>query len=220
MNQQKHMRMSKRFFRIALPHMPRNLRRVGPMRRYGEGAHIAPVTGPLAPLAGGRVLVIVDDENLTISARNLGYQVSYTMLGALLQQHTRSCALHAVFSNAPDDRRRSCYFEAQGWIPHARSIDYIPTRRGMTAHANADNLLAFTAGTLTSRSRADTVILGSGDGKLVCDIAKALVSLPKTRQVLSLSLAGSTSYRLDASTNAFLAHNIEIGLDVLRPRRR
>jgi hypothetical protein len=83
--------------------------------------------------------------------------------------------------------------------------------------ANADNLILFTSGILASHSQADVIVVGSGDGNLVCDLATALRQLPKRRQVMTLSLAGSTSYRLDATRNPAIMANIEIGRDCLRP---
>jgi hypothetical protein len=62
-------------------------------------------------------------------------------------------------------------------------------------------------------------MLASGDGDLVCDLARGLHGLPTRRAIYTLSLAGSTSLRLDAARNRDIAGNIEIGLDCLRPLR-
>jgi hypothetical protein len=174
-------------------------------------------TGPLQVLTGRSLLVLIDDQNLQLSARALGYKVSYRSLAALLKKTARAAALHTVFAHHVGDPRRSAYFRLAGWTPHTRTVDRVRTHRGVETRANADNLLVFLAGTLASRSTAATVLIGSGDGDLVCDLATALQALPTRRQVVTLSLAGSTSHRLDASRNPAIAANVELGLDALRP---
>jgi hypothetical protein len=174
-------------------------------------------TGPLQVLQGKRILAIMDDQNLQISAKALGYKVSYRSRGALLKRTTRTTALHTVFAQHVDDPRRTLYFRLAGWTPHSRTIDRVRTHRGMETRANADSLMVFITATLASRSRADTILLGTGDGDLAIDLCMALHELPTRRQIVTLSLAGSTSYRLDASRNSSIAANIELGRDCLRP---
>jgi hypothetical protein len=70
---------------------------------------------------------------------------------------------------------------------------------------------------VVSRSDADDIIIGSGDGNLVCDVAEAVHSLPRQRKVWTISLPGSTNHRLNAARNPLIAGNIEIGLDLLAP---
>jgi hypothetical protein len=176
---------------------------------------IAAATGPLDALLDHDLLVLADDENLRYSARDLGYRLSLRRLGRRLQQHARHCALHAFFSREPGDDSRCQYLRERGWIPHPRDIEMVQTHRGMQRLANSDNDLLFAAGNLASRSKADVVVLASGDGSLVCDLARNLRRLPRARTILTLSLAGSTSYRLDAARNPDIDGNIEIGLDCL-----
>ena len=199
----------------SAPAYARQINRPQPSQHWD----IAAVTGPLDILAGRQVLVLSDIENLTYSARNrLGYKVSYRALGARLSALTASCTCHAFFSRAPGrDDPWSRYFAERGWIPHARDIEVISTRLGPRRLANADNLILFSAGLIISRHSADVVVLASGDGALVCDLARAIAGLPKPRRVVTLSLAGSTSQRLDAERNTHIAANIEIGRDCLRP---
>jgi hypothetical protein len=165
-------------------------------------------------------LAVIDDQNLQLSAKALGYKVSYRSIGALLKRTTRTASLHTVFAQHADDPRRTLYFRLAGWTPHSRAIERVHTHRGMATRANADNLLVFLTASLASRSRADTILIGTGDGDLACDLATALRELPTRRQIVTLSLAGSTSYRLDASRNSAIAANIELGRDCLRPLGR
>lgn len=190
------------------------------MSMTNRGYDIPLHTGPLHALQGKRILVIVDDQNLQLSAKALGHKVSYRSLGTLLKRTTRTASLHTVFAQHADDPRRSLYFQLAGWTPHSRAIERVRTHRGMETRANADNLMVFLTATLASRSRADTILIGSGDGDLACDLATALQQLPTRRQIVTLSLAGSTSYRLDANRNSAIAANVELGRDCLRPLRR
>ena len=180
---------------------------------------IARYTGPLKPMRGQRILALVDDENLMLSARDRGYRLSYDTLGSLIQQTSKTCALHTIFSCKRGEERRSAYFARRGWVVHTRDIQVVQTPQGKKRLANADSRILFLAGHLVSRSNADVILIGSGDGDLVCELAMAVAELPKPRVVMTMSLAGSTSYRLDATRNPYIAHNIEIGLDCLRPIR-
>jgi len=182
-----------------------------------RGIHIAEKTGPLAILNGRKVLVLVDVENLNHSAYRLGFKVSYQMLGDRLRNLAKYCTLHAFFSCNQGDEGWNQYFIRRGWIPHPNDIEIINTYHGINRLANSDSLIIFTAGMLASRGNSDLVIIASGDGQLVCDIAKGLCSLPKERHIATLSLAGSTSRRLDATKNAHILENIELGQDCLRP---
>lgn len=182
-----------------------------------KSIHIAQKTGPLSLINNRNILVLADVENLNYSARDLGYKLSYRQLGDILRQLTKTCALHAFFSREPGNDQWEQYFKNRGWHPHPYDIKTVRTHRGKETLANSDNLILFTTGLLASRSSADVITLGSGDGTMVCDIAQALSHLPKKRTIVTLSLAGSTSHRLNAQTNPHIIANIEIGLDCLHP---
>lgn len=188
-----------------------------PTRHPITSVTIAHRTGPLQSLMGRKILMLADVENLTVSARNLGYRCSYRTLSRMLRQQTHTCALHAFFSREIDDNRLVEYFRQREWTPHPRDIETVRTYHGMRREANSDNLLLFMAGVLISRSNADLIVVGSGDGKLVHDLSKALSTLPKPRQLVTLSLAGSTARRLDAHAHPHIADNIELGRDCLQP---
>lgn len=178
-------------------------------------SEIAAVTAPLDALVDRDVLILADDENLRYGARDLGYQLSLSRLAQCLKRHAWRCVLHAFFSREPGDESRCQYLRERGWIPHPRDIETVQTHRGIECLANSDNDLLFAAGNLASRGTADVVVLASGDGSLVCDLARNLRQLPRARTILTLSLAGSTSYRLDAARNPHIDANVEIGLDCL-----
>jgi hypothetical protein len=108
------------------------------------------------------------------------------------------------------------YFAERDWIPHATQIRTVSTQKGLKRKGNADFLMSFLAGVLVSRSSADVVVLASGDGDLVEEIAIGIRSLLKERSIVTMSLAGSTAGRLNAEKNALISANIEIGRDCLR----
>jgi hypothetical protein len=176
---------------------------------------VADITGPLGMLAGCKVLVLLDEENLSISSERLGAAVSYRRLANVLKGASRECRLHAFFSREPSDENKVKQLSDDGWIAHSRDIETVRTHRGLMRRSNSDNLIIFNAGLLVSRSDADVVILASGDGDLVSDLSSCLRSLPKRRRLVTLSVAGSTSWRLDATKNTDIDTNIELGQDCL-----
>ena len=185
-----------------------------------RGVEIAEQTGPLDRLVGQRAVVIADVQNIDGGARDLGFKVSWRALGDLLDQGTCRASRHAVLSTSGEYNPRLDYFAARGWKPYTKYIRDTHTQNGRVSTSNADHLLAFLAGVLISRTRADRVVLASGDGDLVEDIAEGVLNLPGVRAVLTLSLAGSTARRLDATRSSLISDNIEIGLDCLHPYRR
>jgi len=174
-------------------------------------------TTDLSRLVGRSVLVLADEANLRRSARDLGYKVSFRHVKERIRGAARCASLHAVVSHPPGDRRRIGYLERRGWTVYTKPIEIVQTVNGRKREGNADFRLAFLAGVLISRSRCEAIVLASGDGALVNDVAACIQRLKKHREVWTLSLAGSTSWRLDAGKNPFVAGNLEIGQDMLRP---
>jgi hypothetical protein len=164
-------------------------------------------------LAKRKGVCILDVENLTLSSRDIGYELTYASLFTIFQDAMKHVHLHAVLSIEESDDVDVDHLNDAGLIVHTRLI----RRHADGKSANADNRLAFVTGLLVSRSDADDIIIGSGDGDLVCDLAEAIHSLPRERKVWTMSLPGSTNHRLNAALNPLIAGNIEIGLDVLAP---
>lgn len=198
---------------VADVERPQNSRRP-PVRQHRCG--IPERTGPLQVLNGRNVLVLADDENLRYSARDVGLKVSYQTLAERLQRSAKSCALHAFFSHEPGDYRRIDYLASRGWKPHGYLISTVKTHRGTETFANADNLILFVAGQLVDRFKPDVVVIASGDGTLVCDIASFLNACSYRPKVATLSLPNSTSRRLSAAQNEHIKANIEVGHDCLK----
>lgn len=184
-----------------------------PKRRHPT---VGESTGPLEILAGRSLVVVCDAENLSVSGRKAGFKVSFAGLAEVLKRTAASVELHAFFSRRPGDTSWEQYFELRGWQAHARDIELVQTCRGLEKLANADNLIAFHAGRLAAQSRAGAdMLIASGDGALVCDLACAVAHAPTPRRVFTLGFPGSTAARLQ--TSGFIAGNLLLGRDCLRP---
>jgi hypothetical protein len=188
------------------------------VRQHRGFPPIARETGPLSPLGERTVLVLADMENLLLGARDLGLALDAHALAATLSTACAACDLHAFFSRMPGDQRLTLQFASAGWRVHPRDIRFVRTAWGVRRQANSDNTILFFAGHLLAETDADTVVIASGDGDLVVDAARHIRETSPGRRVATLSLAGSTSSRLDARINADVSANLEIGLDCLRPR--
>lgn len=179
---------------------------------------VASTTGPLAALMGKRVLLLADIENLSISASDLGRSLCFDSLNRVLRRHPDDISCHAFFSRMADDNELVDAFKSISWKPHPRDIQVARTTRGIEKFANSDHTICFGAGMLISQASYDVVVIATGDGALGCDLAKAIRQHSASRvSVVTLSLAGSTSHRLNAETNSDLDNNIEIGMDCMIP---
>jgi len=183
------------------------------LRRHGD---FPATTGPVDLFRGRKVLVICDVDNLSVGAKDAGYTVSYAKLGQLLRENSESCELHAFFPVNAKQKGRIDYFRKRGWKTHANEVQTFQTCRGRERLSNSDNQILLWSGLLAASSDADMIVVASGDGTLVCDIARFFARSATPRPVLTLSLVGSTSARLDASQNTDIFANLELGKDMLQ----
>lgn len=184
---------------------------------------IAEETGPLDALAGKNVLVLADVENLHYGAKNFGLSVQFDELARVFRQHSGRSALHAFFSCKREDKQQAKRCQSVGWVPHRNEIKTVRQKGELVTLANSDKVILFSAGYLTHRGDIDVVVIGTGDGELGCYLAEAVVCRRRSVSVLTLSVAESTSYLLNAQINPYVDANIELGLDCLsnvRPSRR
>jgi hypothetical protein len=186
-------------------------------RRNPVTVKVAPRTGRLACLAGQHVLVIADCQNLDMGAANLDLSVDWKRLGQTLANVACSISRHAFICEPAGRTRQHDYFARSGWTPHSKLSRNVRSRNKVVGNKNTDHLMAFFAGVLVSRSQATLVLIASGDGDLVEDLSEAIGMLPSPRPVATLSIAGSTSHRLDARHSRFVIDNVELGRDCLRP---
>lgn len=172
-------------------------------------------TGPLSLLQGRKVLAILDLENLSISAKKLGYRLNFRRLHDALFYHAMDLDAHAIFSRESGDERLVYALSRCGYEPHPRDIVHFPGGN-RPCLANSDSRMLFETGRLTANHVADTLLLGTGDGELGDEIAQGVRSNFGLRwSVVTLSLAGSTSRRLSAVSNSAIHSNLAIGRDVL-----
>jgi len=191
-------------------------------KSYSLRASISPVTGPFDRLAGcENVLVVADIENWAYGARDLGFEIDFAALGRLIKAKFKRASLHAFFSAAYGDDIIANRLAEFGWAPHPRAIIERPAQFGIARSANADLAIAFGAAKLLGHQRADAVLLGTGDGVLALDCARAIrANFKKCGTVGTVSLAGSTSRLLDARISKEITANVEIGMDAMRPLTR
>jgi hypothetical protein len=169
---------------------------------------IAPRTGPLDPLSGHKALLLADVENLSFGAADLGFSLCYQRLSTVLTICCPGAELHAFFSRDKEDKRFEAALSRIGWHCHARDIETVPTAYGSKRLANSDHVLAFGAGLFATRDCFEVIILATGDGALGCDLAAAIRRhRGKDISLFTLSVAGSTSRRLNSTRNPDLAEN-------------
>lgn len=173
-------------------------------------------TGPLTIIRNRKTLVIADAQNLEYSARDLGFKISWDNLGKTLDKACSRCSRHVIFSKNAGQSQRLTHYTERGWQPHARLTKTEWTRNGLVRKSNADFLLAVVAGRL-SDAKWDILIICSGDGDLVEDVASGIRGFGSINTVVTLSLAGSTAWRLNSQYSPVIAANIQVGLDCLRP---
>ncbi|ABA79392.1 hypothetical protein GQF56_06015 [Rhodobacter sphaeroides] len=105
---------------------------------------LTPVTGPIPDTLTGRILLLVDAENLVLSARDLDVALDFEALRAAFARYDRrQVECHAVYSQDIGDGPLAVHLVRRGWHPTPRPpIQRLPADRG---HRNADNWFVFVA---------------------------------------------------------------------------
>lgn len=177
-------------------------------------AAIPAATGPMDLLRGQRSAVVLDVENLTASAHNLGREFDYCALHAAMKAAGSRPEVHAVFSRQSCDERWVSYFRECDIIPHPRQVKRIATRDGVRETTNSDVTIAVICGLVAAR-QPDELILGTGDGQLALDIVESLLAhLPRLR-IVTLGVPGSVSSALRAESR--IHGHLTAGADCLKP---
>lgn len=172
-------------------------------------------TGPFTEFDGTQSVVLLDCENLSLSARDRNLRLSYEALAGRFAASMGDYSVHAFFSQNPNDSNRVPFFSSLGWIPHPQNIEVVRTFEGIRVRANSDNAILFCAGVIASRFAFRNLIIGSGDGDLATDLSRFVAEFKIPRRIFTLSVPGSTSARLSPRENPLIAANFEIGLDCL-----
>jgi hypothetical protein len=169
---------------------------------------VAAYTGPLQALAGENVLAVADVQNLDRGAEDLGLQIRWGTLGQELEAAAAAIRRHVVLAEPEGSNRRAQFLARCGWTPHVKRPRLVRSCRGWERISNADGLLLFMTGRLLDASDASLVLVCSGDGTLVEEVAEAVRLCGYTQKIATLSLAGSTSARLNAASSPFVAANL------------
>jgi hypothetical protein len=211
-------------YRLAVERVPRAFppnvpRHFEVVPRFRDAPTVAPETGPLDRLRECQsVLVIADIENWVYGARDLDREIDFAALARLLKAKLRRASLHAFFSAPHGDSVVTDRLTDLGWTAHQRAIINRPARVGANRCANADLAIAFGTAKLLGHQRADGVLLGTGDGFLALDCARAVrANFKRCSLIGTMSLAGSTSRLIDARATREIDVNVEIGADAMRP---
>ena len=174
----------------------------------------------LSAIADRKVLVLIDEQNLTRGVMDHHLMLQYDLLAKLIRSTASSAKLHIFIAAKPNDGKRRKHFARIGYTVHVKTIrrKYSDDDQHLMDR-NVDNLFAFWAGLFARRNRFDVLILASGDYGLSGELSEAIQSMRPdgTLAIMSLSVPGSTSQGLNAKRNPNIAANLEIGLDLLRP---
>lgn len=187
---------------------------------YCESGLVLEKTTKLSPVVDRRVLALLDEQNLSVSARYLGYRLDYGLLVERMRSASERIRPHIFTAAQPGDDHKARQLSEFGYIVHVKTVRRTQLRGGhIRRDSDIDNLFSFWAGKCASRNGFDAIVLGSGDYGLSGELAQAIAERrgPGLVRIVTLSLPGSTSRGLDARKNPHIASNMEIGLDVLKP---
>lgn len=82
---------------------------------------LTPVTGPIPDTLTGRILLLVDAENLVLSARDLDVALDFEALRAAFARYDRrQVECHAVYSQDIGDGPLAVHLVRRGWHPTPR----------------------------------------------------------------------------------------------------
>lgn len=177
-------------------------------------AAIPAATGPMDLLRGKQTTVILDVENLTASAHNLGREFDYCALHAAMKAAGSRPEVHAVFSRQSCDERWVSYFRDCDIIPHPRQVKRIVTHNGVRETMNSDVAIAVICGLVAAR-QPDELVLGTGDGQLALDIVEVLLAQMPRLRIVTLGVPGSVSTALRAEPR--IHGHLAAGADCLKP---
>lgn len=164
--------------------------------------------------------MLLDAENITYESRKRGYEPDYGCLAQVIHHVCAGADLHAFYSREGRHAHFDPAFETMGWAAHPYTIHTVSTRDGMRKRANSDHNILFLGGFLVCESDADIVLIASGDGDLVSDMAVSLAQARPRMRLATLSVAGSTSQRILCANNRNVTGNALLGRDCLRPLPR
>lgn len=170
---------------------------------------LAPATD-LSALRGRRLIALIDCENVARD-RDHGLWMNFKCLARALCAQTRATQLHAFFTEEAGGNRWARYFRERGYICHPHPVEVVHGR----LRANSDPDLLYHAGRLLPGCGADTLLIASGDGDLVSDIARLARQSRRSITTVAMGLPGKTSSRLHKGRQ-HVDHCIMVGKDLLQ----
>ena len=199
-------------------------------QRDGSNAVIQQVTSQFfSSLEGLDVGVLVDGENFVNSARKHKgkYRVNFSLLANLVRKSAYTAELHIV---ATGTNERDAYGGPflKPWKVHFRQPKIRNSRleksekssNGYLAEVdrNSDPRFLCEAGCLVEKRKIDVLVLGTGDSRLIQEVAELVdaKTLGRTK-VMVLALPGTVSNFLIEGKNPLVSQTHLIGMDLLLP---
>lgn len=200
--------------RIAAPKAdhPHFARRIAHRAPWARRSQTLPSETSLKTLVNRRVLCIMDDDNLRIGLRAIGFALSYRTLRTRLAELTSVLDSWVVLSAADGAVARGRYLEQRDWQAVQVPRQVVLHRGVPTVKGNVDHELAFLTGRLSMASPFDVVLLGTGDGDLAVSVARCLREYTSA-EVVTLSVPGCSSDRL--SDVGLFAGRLLVGRDLV-----
>jgi hypothetical protein len=180
-----------------------------------ETIEVADFTKPFYDFCRGkRVLLCLDAENSSISAReNFESRIDFDVLASELRKVCTLADLH-VFASGTDNNDIVGGPYNTPWHIHPNTPTF-HHRNNNRLDTNSDLLIFFKTGQLLHQKRYQVLVIASGDGTLGSALSKyAKQEFGDNLNIVTLSLAGSTSLDLNVIWNKSIAENFEIGHDL------
>ena len=184
--------------------------------------HATPVgltTGPMNCLADRDLLVVADVENLSISAEDIGFVLHYRALANRISSVCKTARFMAFATIEERHRLFAVQLRKSGWELHARPVEHLSGRNTNDRRVpvrNSDSMMLMITGHLLTIHRPDVLVIGSGDGALVVEMARTARSLrPGIQKICTLSVPTSTSAAAISSECVYIDDNIFLGTDAL-----
>jgi len=180
-------------------------------------------TTQLKGIRNRKVLVLIDEQNLSIAVNKRNLMLQYDLLAERIKSAASLAKLHIFIATYKNDESRKKQLARMGYVVHVKKARKKYSSNGRRDwDSNVDNLYAFWVGLYARKNKYDVMILASGDYGLAGELSRAICTIRQHNSpaIMSLSLPGSTSEGLKAHWNRYIKANLYIGLDLLGPLHR
>ncbi len=129
-------------------------------RIHRQDGLLEPLTD-LSAIRGQSILAFLDEQNLSIGARDLGFCLDYARLARLVRASAREASLHVFVASHPHDQHATRRLERSGYVVHPKRIRMVRCGNGQVRReSNIDNLFSFWVGMLAGISPYEVIVLG------------------------------------------------------------